>query len=93
MKGKSNGSAGRDSRVFGVLALKPVATILQFTVEDVVLHRFFECVNYDECLDVAVRKKWQNFSCQECPIWAFHKRQQAEKAREPGTEPPPPEAQ
>ncbi len=84
MKGKSNGSAGR---VFGVLALKPVTTALQFTVEDVILHRFFDCVNYDECLDLAVRKKWPNFSCQECPIWAFHKRQQAEKAREPGSEP------
>ncbi|MEW6777597.1 MAG: hypothetical protein AB1405_14965 [Bdellovibrionota bacterium] len=78
MKGKPNGTGA--GRVFGVLALKPVPTNLQFAVEDVSAHRFFDCTNYDECLDIAVRKKWPNFTCQECPIWAFHKqRQQAEE--------------
>lgn len=79
MKGKSNGNGAREGRVLGVLTMKPVPLTVQFTVEEVTEHRFFECANYDECLDVAVRKKWANFTCQECPIWAFHKQ------RDPGS--------
>lgn len=74
MKGKHNASSSKEGRVLGVLTMKPVPMAVQFTVEEVTAHRHFECAQYDECLDLAVRKKWANFTCRECPIWEFHKR-------------------
>jgi len=34
--------------------------------EQVEEHRNLSCEFYDSCLDMAVRKKWKNFSCKEC---------------------------
>ncbi len=70
----TNGNGARGGRVFGAAMFKPAPCTLQFTVEDVDQHRFLDCDNYDECLDVAVKKKWANFTCEECPVWGFHRR-------------------
>ena len=85
MKGKINGNGAKDGRVLGVLTMKPVPMPVQFTVEEVTTHRHFDCAQYDECLDLAVRKKWANFTCRECPIWDFHKKSQDEPESDPSS--------
>ncbi len=72
--GNSNGNGVRSGRVFGAAMFKPVPCLAQFTVEEVDQHRFLDCDNYDECLDTAVKRKWPNFTCTECPVWNFHRR-------------------
>jgi hypothetical protein len=31
------------------------------------LHRSVFCVLYDDCLDEAISRKWDSFSCEKCP--------------------------
>ena len=31
-------------------------------------HRNLNCNHYDNCLDEAVRRGWQSFSCMKCPL-------------------------
>jgi len=72
--GPNDGNGARGGRVFGAAMFKPMPCAQQFAVEDVDLHRHLDCENYDECLDVAVKKKWPNFTCTECPVWSLHRR-------------------
>lgn len=32
-------------------------------------HRNLNCHHYDNCLDEAVRRGWQSFSCMKCPLY------------------------
>lgn len=34
-------------------------------------HRNLNCNSYDNCLDEAVRRGWQSFSCLKCPLNAI----------------------
>ena len=34
-------------------------------------HRNLNCNHYDNCLDEAVRRGWQSFSCMKCPLYAL----------------------
>lgn len=34
-------------------------------------HRNLNCHHYDPCLDEAVRKGWQSFTCIKCPLYAL----------------------
>ena len=36
------------------------------TVEEVPTHRRLDCANYDQCLTVAVKNRWQGFTCLGC---------------------------
>lgn len=72
--GNGAASAVRGGRIFGAAMFKPMPCGQQFAVEDVDQHRFLDCDNYDECLDTAVKRKWSNFTCSECPVWSFHRR-------------------
>lgn len=36
--------------------------------------RDFYCRNYKNCLDVAVEKKWENMSCEECKFYRKYKK-------------------
>ncbi|ATB48317.1 hypothetical protein [Corallococcus macrosporus] len=33
-------------------------------------HRNLNCHQYDNCLDEAVRRGWQSFTCMKCPMYA-----------------------
>ncbi len=33
-------------------------------------HRNLNCHHYDNCLDEAVRRGWQSFTCAKCPLYA-----------------------
>lgn len=33
-------------------------------------HRNLNCYHYDNCLDEAVRRGWQSFTCAKCPLYA-----------------------
>jgi len=33
-------------------------------------HRNLNCHHYDNCLDEAVRRGWQSFTCARCPLYA-----------------------
>ena len=32
-------------------------------------HRNLNCHSYDNCLDEAVRRGWQSFTCLKCPLY------------------------
>jgi hypothetical protein len=34
-------------------------------------HRNLNCNHYDNCLDEAVRRGWQSFTCIKCPLYAI----------------------
>lgn len=34
-------------------------------------HRNLNCSHYDDCLDEAVRRGWQSFTCMKCPLHAL----------------------
>jgi hypothetical protein len=40
-------------------------------------HRNLDCAHYDNCLDEAVRRGWQSFTCIKCPLYALPSAQQA----------------
>ncbi|MFN7132599.1 MAG: hypothetical protein ACK4N5_11000 [Myxococcales bacterium] len=35
---------------------------------DIEAHRNVFCVNYDSCLNVAVKNGWGDWTCQRCPL-------------------------
>lgn len=43
------------------------ATVLQLGMVEG--HRYFDCSNYDGCVEGAVLRKWESFSCRGCPFW------------------------
>ena len=59
--------------------MKPIPTELQQSINpeagprraSVETHRNLNCAHYDSCLDEAVRKGWQSFSCIKCPMGAL----------------------
>lgn len=58
--------------------LKPCPTDLPQTINPeagptrpgVESHRNLNCNHYDKCLDEAVRRGWQSFTCAKCPLYA-----------------------
>jgi hypothetical protein len=38
----------------------------QFRIEE---HRNVHCRHYSTCVDVAVRKDWDSFTCAKCPLF------------------------
>ncbi|MCL2011347.1 MAG: hypothetical protein FWG75_00955 [Cystobacterineae bacterium] len=56
--------------------MKPIPTELQQSINpeagprraSVEMHRNLNCTYYDGCLDEAVRRGWQSFSCMKCPM-------------------------
>lgn len=56
--------------------LKPYPTDLPQTINPeagpkragVETHRNLNCSYYDNCLDEAVRRGWQSFTCMKCPM-------------------------
>lgn len=56
--------------------MKPCPTDLQQTINPeagpkragVEVHRNLNCHHYDGCLDEAVRRGWQSFTCMKCPL-------------------------
>ncbi len=56
--------------------MKPCPSDLQQTINPeagpkragVEAHRNLNCNHYDGCLDEAVRRGWQSFSCAKCPL-------------------------
>lgn len=57
--------------------MKPCPTDLPQTINPeagpakagVEVHRNLNCHHYDMCLDEAVRRGWQSFSCVRCPLY------------------------
>jgi hypothetical protein len=57
--------------------MKPCPTDLQQTINPeaspkragVETHRNLNCQHYDQCLDEAVRRGWQSFTCMKCPLY------------------------
>ena len=37
--------------------------------EETSITRHIHCVRYDDCLGIAIKKGWRNFSCHKCPIF------------------------
>jgi hypothetical protein len=35
-------------------------------------HRNLYCVHYDSCLDVAVKRDWDSWTCGACPLFSVH---------------------
>jgi hypothetical protein len=35
-------------------------------------HRNLYCVHYDSCLDVAVKRDWDSWTCGNCPLFTVH---------------------
>ena len=58
--------------------MKPCPTDLPQTINPeagpkragVEVHRNLNCAHYDHCLDEAVRRGWQSFTCVKCPLYA-----------------------
>jgi hypothetical protein len=58
--------------------MKPFPTDLPQTINPeagpkragVETHRNLNCNQYDKCLDEAVRRGWQSFTCVKCPLYA-----------------------
>jgi hypothetical protein len=58
--------------------MKPFPTELQSTINpdpsgkhtSVEFQRNLFCNHYDECLDEAVKKGWNSFTCVRCPMFA-----------------------
>ena len=58
--------------------MKPLPTDLPQTINPeagpkragVETHRNLNCAHYDNCLDEAVKKGWQSFTCAKCPLYA-----------------------
>lgn len=46
-------------------SINPEAGPKRLGVEE---HRNLSCYQYDNCLDEAVRRGWQSFSCTKCPL-------------------------
>lgn len=63
---------------FAFSSLKPCPSDLPQTINPeagpkragVETHRNLNCVRYDTCLDEAVRRGWQSFTCMKCPLYA-----------------------
>ena len=59
--------------------MKPCPTELQQSINPeagpkrlgVEQHRNLNCSHYDNCLDEAVRRGWQSFTCIKCPLYAL----------------------
>ncbi len=59
------------------MQLKPFPTELQQSINPeggprrmgVENHRNLNCHSYDPCLDEAVRRGWQSFTCMKCPLF------------------------
>jgi len=61
------------------LAIRPCPSDLPQTINPeaspkragVETHRNLNCNHYDNCLDEAVRRGWQSFTCLKCPLCAL----------------------
>ncbi|MCI0673545.1 MAG: hypothetical protein L0Y64_24105, partial [Myxococcaceae bacterium] len=59
--------------------MKPCPTDLPQTINPeagpkragVEAHRNLNCYHYDGCLDEAVRRGWQSFTCMKCPLYSM----------------------
>jgi hypothetical protein len=63
----------------GVETMKPNPTELPQSINPeagprragVESHRNLNCAHYDNCLDEAVRRGWQSFSCMKCSLYTM----------------------
>lgn len=65
------------------MSTKPCPTELHAHMRfpsSVAKHRNLYCAHYDACLDVAVKKGWEGWSCLNCPL--FRVQGEAPDARE-----------
>jgi hypothetical protein len=42
-------------------------------------HRWWECPEYEKCLDIAALANWEGWTCSRCPV--VHKRPRSESNR------------
>ena len=44
-------------------------------------HRNLDCVRYDKCLDLAIKKNWRSFSCCRCSVFKAHLEERKERKK------------
>ena len=44
------------------------------TDEDVALHRSVSCSEYDQCLDLVLRRRWRSWTCAQCALFSLARR-------------------